>query len=113
VAGPEIASHSVQWQRVIVVEVDGLDYELTLDETRQILRWLRTANPHVPATDPGSIAAAVFLERLLEDAVATNPPMNDGEAAGILIALGRMLLVEGLTGRQEALHDALLGRSWG
>jgi hypothetical protein len=102
----------VQWERVTVLEVDGLGYELTLDETRQVVRWLRTANPHAPETDPGSIAAAVFLERLLEDPAATNPPMNDGEAAGILVALGRMMILEGLTRRQEVLHDALLGRPW-
>jgi hypothetical protein len=62
----------------------------------------------VPTADPGSIAAAVFLERLLEDPNAKNPPMNDEEAAGILLALGRMLIDEGLTPRQSALHDALL-----
>jgi hypothetical protein len=34
--------------------------------------------------------------------------MNDEEASGILLALLRMAIKEGLTARQQALHDALL-----
>jgi hypothetical protein len=97
----------MQWQPVIVVEVDGKAYQLTHDETRDLVRWLREPNPHVPTADPGSVAAAVFLERLLEDPAAENPPMNDEEAAGILFALGRMSIDEGPTSRQSELHDAL------
>jgi len=96
------------WEYVVVVAVDGQPYELTQEETRDVIRWLREPNPHVPAADPGSVAAAVFLERLVEDPGAENPPMNSEEAAGILFALGRMIIDEGLTVRQQALHDALL-----
>jgi hypothetical protein len=44
------------------------------------MRFSDEPNPHVPAADPGSVAAAVFLERLVEDPSAENPPMNDEEA---------------------------------
>jgi hypothetical protein len=97
----------VEWQLVIVLELEGAPYHLTHDETRDVVRWLREPNPHVPTADPGSNAAAVFLERLLEDPSAENPPMNDDERRGILLALLRMSIEEGLTGRQQALHDAL------
>jgi hypothetical protein len=98
----------MRWEYVVVVEVDGQPYQLTQEETRDVIRWLREPNAHVPAANPGSVAAAVFLERLVEDPSAENPPMNDEEAAGILFALGRMLIDEGLTVRQQALHDALV-----
>ena len=96
------------WQRVIVLELDGEIYELDLDETRAVVRWLRTPNPDAPAADPGSSAAAVFYERLLEEPEAKNPPMNDEESRGILFALARMIVENGLTERQAALHEALL-----
>jgi hypothetical protein len=44
------------------------------------MRFSDEPNQHVPAADPGSVAAAVFLERLVEDPSAENPPMNDEEA---------------------------------
>ena len=97
----------VQWQQVIVVAVGGVPYQLTHDETRGVIRWLRESNPHMPTADLGSIAAAVFLERLLESPSAETPPLNDEEAHGILLALGRMQIKEGLTSRQLDLHDAL------
>jgi hypothetical protein len=100
--------HRVSWQRVIVLELDGELYGLDLDETRAVVHWLRTPNSDVPAADPGSTAAAVFYERLLEEPKAQNPPMNDEESRGILLALARMVVEEGLTERQSALHEALL-----
>ena len=93
---------------VIVLEVDGLQYPLSQSEARDLLRWLRDPNPHAPAADDGSIAAAVFLERLLEDPEAQNPPMNDEEARGIALALLRMSMDDGLTERQQTLHDAIV-----
>jgi hypothetical protein len=54
-------------QPVIVLEVAGEPYQLTNEETRDVVRWLREPNPHVPAADLRSAHAAVFLERLLED----------------------------------------------
>jgi hypothetical protein len=55
------------WQRVITINVEGEECLLSLDETRELVAGLREPNPHVPSADPGSIAAAVMLERLLED----------------------------------------------
>ena len=97
-----------QLQWVVVLVVDGQHYQLSHPETRDLIRWLRTPNPHVPEADLKSAAAAVFLERLVEDPTAENPPMNDDEASGISLALGRKVIKEGLTAREEALHDALL-----
>jgi hypothetical protein len=97
----------LQW--VVVLEVDGEPYQLSHPETRDLIRWLRTPNPHAADSDFRAIAGAIFLERLVDPANAENPPMNDDEAEAILIALGRMAVKEGLTGREEALHDALLG----
>jgi hypothetical protein len=34
--------------------------------------------------------------------------MTDDEASGILLTLGRKAIKEGLTAREDALHDALL-----
>jgi hypothetical protein len=97
----------LQW--VVVLVVDGEHYQLSHPEARDVIRWLRTPKPHEAEPDLKSIAAAVFLERLVDDpAHAKNPPMNDDEAGGILIALGRMAVKEGLTEREAALHDALL-----
>jgi hypothetical protein len=96
----------LQW--VVVLVVDGQHYQLTHDEARDVIRWLRTPNPHVPDADIKSAHAAVFLEHLVDDPRAENPPRNDDEASGILIALGRKAIKEGLTAREEALHDALL-----
>jgi hypothetical protein len=62
----------------------------------------------VPAADPGSIAAAVFLELLLEDPAAQRPPMNDEEARGIELARLRMSMDDGMTERQQGLHDAIV-----
>jgi len=98
----------MSWQLVIVLEVEGTRFPLTPDETREVIRTLREPNPYAPDTELGAVAAAVFLERLLEDPTTQNPPMTDEEAGGILIALGRMMVTEGLSGRQADLHDALL-----
>ena len=96
------------WQLVIVLGVGSEELQLTQGEASELVAMLRTPNPYAPATEPGSISAAVFLERLLDDPKAENPPMNDDESGAILFALGRMMIDEGLTKRQRALHDALL-----
>jgi hypothetical protein len=97
------------WQQMVVVEVGGQPYQLTHDETRDLVRWLRKPNPHVPTADLKSVLAAVLLERLLEDPAADNPPLEPDEADGMRLALMRMEIREGLTPRQQALYAALFG----
>ena len=94
-----------QW--VVVLVVDHEHYPLTHGETGDVIRWLRAPKKGESEPDFKSVAAAVFLERLVDDPHAENPPMNDDEAWGILIALGRKVIREGLTERESALHDAL------
>lgn len=96
------------WEQVIVVNVGGVECQLTHAETAAVIRWLRSPNPNFPAADPGSIHAAVFLERLIEDPKAENPPLENDEQRALLRALDRMVVKDGLTPRQEKLHDALL-----
>jgi hypothetical protein len=98
----------VTWQQVIVVNVGGVECQLTHAETADLIRWLQTPNPTFPDPDTGSMEAAVFLQRLVEDPDAENPPMTNEATRGILRALIRMHIQEGLTPRQQALHDALL-----
>jgi hypothetical protein len=70
---------------------------------------LREPNPHVPQIDDASIAAAVHLERLVEEPTGTsNPPMTRREARAVSLALLRLQMRQGLTPRMRALHQALL-----
>ena len=99
----------MELQRVVVIAVGDKPYQLTESETRDVLRWLREPKIGIPEADPAAVAAAVFLERLLDEPeLVSNPPLTDSEAGSILVALGRMGVNEGLTDRQRALHDALL-----
>lgn len=95
--------------RVIVVDVDSRSYPLTVDETLRVIETLREPNPHSPKMDDPSTAAAIHLERLVEEPTGTtNPPMTSFEAGAVLIALLRLQLNEGLTPGMLALHDALV-----
>ena len=95
--------------RVIVVDVDSRSYPLTVDETLRVIEALREPNPHSPKMDDPSTAAAIHLERLVEEPPGTtNPPMTSFEAGAVLIALLRLELNEGLTPGMLALHDALV-----
>jgi hypothetical protein len=95
--------------RVIVVDVDSQPYPMTVDETLRVIETLREPNPHFPKMDDPSTAAAIHLERLVEEPTGTtNPPMTSFEAGAVLIALLRLEMHEGLTPRMQALHDALV-----
>jgi hypothetical protein len=82
---------------------------LSVTETLQVIEKLHEPNPHSPKMDDASTAAAIHLERLVEEPIGTtNPPMTRLEAGGVLLALLRLQIDEGFTPRMQALHDALL-----
>ncbi|MGZ4300428.1 MAG: hypothetical protein ACXVR9_04075 [Gaiellaceae bacterium] len=100
--------------RVIVVDVDSRSYPLTVAETLRVIETLREGNPHSPKMDDPSTAAAINLERQVEEPTGTtNPPMTSLEAGAVLIALLRLQLNEGLTPGMLALHDALVAYEMG
>jgi hypothetical protein len=94
---------------MIVLTVSGGNYPMTESEAARLVEYLRAPNEYVAESDPGMIAAAVFLERLMEGGAAAGPALTGEECAGLLIALGRMDVQEGLTADLAAVQEALLG----
>jgi hypothetical protein len=94
---------------LIVLVVSGGEYPMTVAEAGRLVDYLRAPNEYVPESDRGMDAAAVALERLLASDAAALPTLSGEECAGLLIALGRMSVQEGLPARLAAIHEALLG----
>jgi hypothetical protein len=93
---------------VIILSVGGDEYEVTAPDLARLTDYLRTPHPYGPDLDPGAAAVAVYLERLMEDGPAENPPLTTSECAGMLLALGRMEIQEGLPAGLAAVNSALL-----
>jgi len=92
------------------VFINGLP--LSFEEAQEVVVELRT-----PRTGEGhsvvlsnDAAAAVHIERLMEDFPTENPPMNDSEAVAVLLALARLIVSAGLSDRQQAVHASLFKR---
>jgi hypothetical protein len=96
------------WQRAIYFVVGDEHLPLDLDQARRLVEALRevetTARPEMAAA---ATAAAVFVERLLDEAAAENPPMTGWEAGALMTALELILIRDGLPGRMADLRDAL------
>ena len=93
---------------VIILSVGGDEYEVTAPDAARLIDYLRMAHPYGTKEDPGAVAAAVYVERLTEERAAVNPPLTMSECAGMLLALGRMDIQEGLPAGLAAVHSALL-----
>jgi hypothetical protein len=94
---------------VIVLTVSGQQYPMTEAEAARLVEYLRAPNEYVAESDPGMLAAAVFLERLMGAGAEEGSTLTGEECAGLLIALGRMDVQEGLTADLAAVREALLG----
>lgn len=95
-------------QHAVFLIVDGERFPLSLDETRDVivkLRSLDSGNPHLA---DAQLAAAIFLERLVDELDVQNPTLKRREWRAIGLALVRLEVSEGLTARQERLRDALV-----
>lgn len=90
------------------VFIDGLP--LSFDEAREIAAMLREPRRGKPEPTSEAVSAAVHIERLIDDFPASNPPMNNGEAFAVLLALARIMVATGLSARQQAVHDSLSAR---
>lgn len=93
---------------MIVLSVSGKEYPMTESEAARLVDYLRAPNEYVPDSDPGMAAAAVFLEQLVEGLDDAGSPLTSEECAGLLIALGRMDVQEGLTADLAGVQEALL-----
>lgn len=94
-------------QHAVFLVVDGDRFPLSIEETQDVigkLRELDRGNPHMA---DAQLAAAVHLERLVEENDTENPPLTRREARAIGLALTRLELSGGIGERQERLRNAL------
>lgn len=98
-----------RWQHTIFLEIDGEALPLTAAETREIVSKLRTPQPGASEPADAAIAAAVHLERLLDEPDAQNPPLTPAEVHEIGLVLLRVEITDG----QISLRDAILAHELG
>ena len=96
------------WQHTVFFPIEGEHLPLSLDETRELVAELREKDRAFPEKYDAQLAAAVFLERLIDELGAKNPPLTDREINAIGLALTRLEVSAGLSNRQRALRDTIL-----
>jgi hypothetical protein len=97
-----------RWQHTVFFPIEGEQFPLSLDETRELVTELRETDPAFPEKYDAQVAAAVFLERLIDELGAQNPPLTHREINAIGLALTRLEVSSGLSDRQLGLRDAIL-----
>lgn len=95
-------------QHTVFLVVDGEHFALSLDEAREIITELREPDRGNPEMADAQLAAAVFLERLVDELDAKNPPLTRREARAIGLAITRLEVSYGVSTRQFELRNALL-----
>jgi hypothetical protein len=99
----------VSLQHTIFFPIDGEHFPLSLDETRELIAELREPDVAHPNKYDAQVAAAVSLERLVEELDATNPRLTNRELNAIGLGLTRLEVSAGLSQRQLDLRQAILG----
>ena len=101
---PDDYAATVPLEKAATFAIDGEELLLSTGGAAELAHTLRQK------ADPDSVAAAVFIERLIEEPAGTEnaPDLHPSESAKILLALLHMAINNGLSDEQQALHDALL-----